>query len=143
LGNGNFLTTNGTGVYEIDDTTGSLVRTIVSGVNAQYIDLFIPPVITGLNNNTGEIIGTFKLFDNYPNPFNSTTTIKYNIPQSGIVTLKIFDINGKLVKTLVNGYQQKGQYVINFNASELSSGIYFYQLSTNQFTQTKKMIYMK
>ena len=143
LGNGNFLTTNGTGVYEIDDTTGNLVRTIVSGVNAQYIDLFVAPVITGLNNNTGKVIETFKLFNNYPNPFNPTTTIKYNIPQSGIVTLKIFDITGKLVKTLVNNYQQKGEYTITFDASGLSSGIYLYQLSAAQFTQAKKMIYLK
>lgn len=142
LGNGNFLTTNGTGVYEIDDTTGSLVRTIVTGVNVQYIDLFIPPVITGLNN-IDKPIETFKLFNNYPNPFNPTTTIKYNIPISGFVTLKVFDITGKLVKTLVSSYQRRGQYTITFDASELSSGIYFYQLNTNQFTQTKKMIYLK
>lgn len=143
LGNGNFLTTNGTGVYEIDDTTGSLVRTIVTGVNVQYIDLFIPPVITESNNNTNEVIETFKLFNNYPNPFNPTTTIKYNIPKPGIVTLRIFDITGKLINTLVNDYQQRGQYTIVFDASKLSSGVYFYQLSSGQFTQTKKMLYLK
>ena len=92
------------------------------------------------NTNTGKL--SFKL-DNYPNPFNPSTIIRYEIPQDGLATLKIYDEIGRLVKTLVNQYQSKGRYNINFNASQLASGIYFYRLSEGNFISTKKMILLK
>ncbi|HAY34692.1 MAG TPA: hypothetical protein DCY06_11220 [Bacteroidetes bacterium] len=85
----------------------------------------------------------FKLSQNYPNPFNPSTTISYEIPVDGAVSLKIFDMSGKEVMTLVDGVKNAGYYSINFNASNLSSGIYFYKLSANDFTSVKKMMLVK
>jgi len=85
----------------------------------------------------------FILNQNYPNPFNPSTTIQFSVPNSEIVQLKVFDILGRVVKTLVNGYRNAGKYNIEFNASELTIGIYFYQLKTSSFISTKKMILLK
>ena len=84
-----------------------------------------------------------KLFDNYPNPFNPVTQIKYSIKENGLVTLKIYDVLGGEVKTLVNEDQAAGTYTKNFNASNLASGIYIYKLSTRNFNQVKKMLLLK
>ena len=99
-------------------------------------------------NNFSKIVNSFSLDQNYPNPFNPTTTIKYQIPNDGLVTLKIYDELGREVKTLVNQYESKGKYDVNFNASNLSSGIYFYQLrslssSGKNYVSTKKMLLLK
>jgi hypothetical protein len=84
-----------------------------------------------------------KLYDNYPNPFNPTTQIKYSIKESGLVQIKIYDILGKEITTLVNERKDAGSYTIDFNASELPSGVYIYQLTTPGFTQARKMILTK
>lgn len=86
---------------------------------------------------------TYVLEQNYPNPFNPTTSIRYSLPAAGHVTLKVFDVVGKEVATLVNGYQQTGQYTVTFNASNLSSGMYFYRLETGSVMQTRKMVLLK
>ena len=85
----------------------------------------------------------YKLFNNYPNPFNPTTIIKYQVPKDGLVTLKIYDELGREVKTLVNQYLSKGSYSINFNASSLASGVYFYQLRAGSFVAAKKLLLLK
>jgi hypothetical protein len=85
----------------------------------------------------------YKLFQNYPNPFNPTTTIQYQIPKQSHVVLNIYDILGNQVKTLVNKEENSGNYSVNFNASELSSGIYFYRIIAGSFIQTKKLILLK
>jgi hypothetical protein len=85
----------------------------------------------------------FELNQNYPNPFNPSTTISFNLPESGKVILKIYDMIGKEIETLVEGYKEAGIYTVNFNAEELASGMYLYSLSTNGFTETKKMLFMK
>ena len=84
-----------------------------------------------------------KLFDNYPNPFNPTTQIKYSVKEAGNVQLKIYDAIGKEVAVLVNGEKPSGTYTVNFDASKLSSGIYFYTIIAKDFYQTKKMILIK
>jgi len=84
-----------------------------------------------------------KLYDNYPNPFNPTTQIKYSIKESGLVQIKVYDILGKEITTLVNERKDAGSYTIDFNASELPSGVYIYQLTTPGFTQARKMILAK
>ncbi len=86
---------------------------------------------------------SFELKQNYPNPFNPSTIIKYQIPQNGFVTLKVYDILGNEVATLINKQQQAGVYQVNYNASKLSSGIYFYQLKTGSYVDTKKMILLR
>ena len=85
----------------------------------------------------------FRLEQNYPNPFNPTTTIEYTIPKADRVILKIYDILGREVTTLVNGEQLKGKYSIAFNANKLASGVYFYRLRAGNFVETKKLILMK
>jgi len=85
----------------------------------------------------------FSLEQNHPNPFNPTTTISYALPKSSYVTLKVYDINGQEVKTLVNKAQNVGYYTATFDASSLSSGLYFYTLQSDDFISTKKMILLK
>ncbi|MFQ3598265.1 MAG: T9SS type A sorting domain-containing protein [Chloroherpetonaceae bacterium] len=85
----------------------------------------------------------FVLEQNYPNPFNPTTSVAYQLPTAGNVSLKVFDMLGKEVATLVNGRQEAGAYTINFNANQLSSGVYFYRLQAGNFVQTRKMMLVK
>ncbi|HEX9251797.1 MAG TPA: T9SS type A sorting domain-containing protein [Ignavibacteriaceae bacterium] len=230
LPNGNFLTTNAAGLFEINGTTGDTVRQIIAGVSGRFItpyDLAIIPVeltsfvgsssngrvelswttATELNNSGFEIQrssdgynyikigfvpgngttsepkaynfidnnsgigkqfyrlrqidfdGTFNysgivevdvaapikylLEQNYPNPFNPSTMISYSIPQNSFVTLKVYDIIGNEVATLVNQTQSAGKYDIRFDASNLSNGVYLYTIKTDNFSSTKKMILMK
>lgn len=85
----------------------------------------------------------FKLFNNYPNPFNPTTTITYSIQKDGLVSLKVYDILGKEVASLVNEPKIAGTYNVEFNASNLPSGIYFYRIRAGAFVDTKKLILLK
>ena len=85
----------------------------------------------------------FALEQNYPNPFNPNTTIKYSIPEAGNVELKVYDILGNKVVTLVNEEKSPGKYIAEFNASTLASGVYVYTLRAKDFIQTKKLILMK
>jgi subtilisin-like proprotein convertase family protein len=85
----------------------------------------------------------FNLFQNYPNPFNPVTTIKYTVPEKTFVRLTVYDLLGKEIKTLVNEVQTSGLYSATWDASSMPSGIYFYRLQTNNFSQVKKMILVK
>ena len=85
----------------------------------------------------------YNLSQNYPNPFNPSTSINYSIPIGGIVKLKVFDVLGREVATLVNTQQKTGNHKIEFNASKFASGIYFYTLQINDFISTKKMVLLK
>ncbi len=84
-----------------------------------------------------------ELFPNYPNPFNPETQISYHLAKAGKVELRIFNVNGQLVRTLVEGFQQAGKHQIVFSAADLPSGVYFYQLKAGRFQQTRKMILMR
>ena len=86
---------------------------------------------------------SYLLEQNFPNPFNPTTEIKYYLPHKSFVTLKIFNVLGRPVSTLVNEEEPSGIYKVRFNASELNSGVYFYQLKANEFSDVKKMIVLK
>jgi plastocyanin len=85
----------------------------------------------------------YKLKQNYPNPFNPSTTIEYTIPKGSNVTLKIYNVTGILVRTLISEFQPVGNYIVEFDASGFPSGMYFYQLSTGDFISTKRMILLK
>jgi M6 family metalloprotease-like protein len=99
---------------------------------------------SGVSGNSGVTVSNkFDLEQNYPNPFNPVTTINYVIPKDGIVKLAVYDILGREIATLVNETQNAGKYSIHFNASHLSSGIYFYSLKTNNYSLTKKMAVLK
>jgi hypothetical protein len=85
----------------------------------------------------------FELSQNYPNPFNPTTVIKYSITKEAKVTLKVFDVLGRVVETLVNTKQAANSYEVSFNASKLASGVYIYQLEAGDFVQSMKMMLIK
>ena len=86
---------------------------------------------------------SYDLAQNYPNPFNPSTTISYSVPQSAYVTLKIYNILGSEVATLVNGVVEAGVHKVNFNAVNLNSGVYFYTIKSGNFTETKKLMLTK
>ena len=90
-----------------------------------------------------QAVNIYSLSNNYPNPFNPTTKISYTIPERGYVSLKIFNVLGSEVAELVKGEVEAGSYIIEFNASTLPSGIYFYKLQAGSFVETKKMVLMK
>jgi len=94
-------------------------------------------------NNAPQVPQAFQLQQNYPNPFNPSTVISYSIAKAGNVTLKVYNMLGQEVATLVNGYQAANSYNVNFNASGLSSGVYMYKLSTGSNEIIKKMVLMK
>ena len=98
---------------------------------------------TGVNLISDKIPSEYKLFQNYPNPFNPSTQIRFDIPGKVFVSLKVFNILGREVKTLVNEMKDAGSYSADFNGNELSSGLYFYRLITGNFTETKKMLMIK
>ncbi len=93
--------------------------------------------------STANIPTEFALAQNYPNPFNPSTTINYELPASNFVTLKIYDLTGKEVMTLVNENQNAGRYTATFNGSNLASGMYFYKITAGEFTFVRKMVLIK
>ena len=99
--------------------------------------------------NLGKIASTFSLSQNYPNPFNPSTTIKFSIPEASFVTLNVYDVLGRELRNLVNENLNSGQYTVNFEASNLPSGVYFYKLNSvsNQnnkiINKTRSMILLK
>ena len=96
--------------------------------------------VEGDKNN---LVNTYSLFQNYPNPFNPSTMINYSLEKPGMVTLKVYDVLGRFVTSLVNEQQNAGLHTVNFNAANLSSGIYFYQLNSGEFSSSRKMILVK
>lgn len=112
-------------------------------IKTQYIDVYLP---ISTKENKNESPNTYKLNQNYPNPFNSFTVISYELPNSAFVELRIFDITGKIVETLVKEQRTAGKYNHTYDASKLTSGIYFYQLlvnNGNDFNEIGKMILIK
>ncbi|MBV6421145.1 MAG: hypothetical protein DAHOPDDO_02414 [Ignavibacteriaceae bacterium] len=105
-------------------------------------------ITVGVDNDETQIVSEFKLEQNYPNPFNPNTVISYQLPVTSNVTLKVYDILGNEIATLVNEEKQPRTYEVEFNVGtsrnlSLTSGIYFYQLKAGSFIQTKKMVYLK
>ena len=99
--------------------------------------------IVGANELNTLIVSEYRLENNFPNPFNLSTTIKFSISETGFVILKINDMLGKEVAVLVNEKKSAGNYSVNFNAEHLASGIYIYSLTSGQFTSSKKLILLK
>lgn len=97
----------------------------------------------GINQISNSIVNGYELKQNYPNPFNPVTKINYELPVTNYVSLKVFDISGKEVSVLVNQVQTQGSYEVSFDASNLTSGIYYYKLETNSFSAAKKMLLIK
>ncbi|HEY3249707.1 MAG TPA: choice-of-anchor B family protein [Ignavibacteria bacterium] len=99
--------------------------------------------INGIWPNGAGIPSDYKLGQNYPNPFNPMTKINFDIPKAGNISLKVYDASGKLVETIYEGFQLAGKYTADFNASKISSGVYFYWIKADGFVQTKKMVVAK
>ncbi|MBA4250663.1 MAG: hypothetical protein C0425_10325 [Chlorobiaceae bacterium] len=100
-------------------------------------------VITSIDFSNNEVPNRYFLYQNYPNPFNPITKVKFTIPNSGIVQIKIYDILGKEIITLLNEYKTTGSYDVEFNASSLPSGVYFYRMISGNYSETKKMILLR
>lgn len=100
-------------------------------------------VITDVNPDDNTLITTFNMEQNYPNPFNPSTRIKYQVPEASQVTIKVFDVLGSEITTLVNEIKNAGQYEVEFNASGLASGVYFYRMTGGDFVTVKKMNILK
>lgn len=142
LGNGRYLTTNGAGVHEIDSASGNLIRTVVAGINFQYISLYVPGIVVSTENNN-QIIDEYKLYSNFPNPFNPSTVIKFSLPRQAKMKLSVYNINGKIVSVLSDEVKNSGIHEIIFEADNLPTGTYFYKLETEEFTDHKKMVFLK
>lgn len=137
---------------------GDSVMFDTTGITATTLDLVFNRIYSGvIHFSTLAIVGetsvtaiddpvipsNYMLEQNYPNPFNPVTTFRYTLPEAQNVSITIYDITGRQVETLLNGYQQAGSYMLKWNASHYSTGIYFYRLSAGSFTATNKMILMK
>ena len=148
-----YRTTNGCQTWDLQTVaiTGSQFIGEISFLNPQlgYIvgksGQIFKTTTGGTVSVTGnsQAVNSYFLSQNYPNPFNPETKILFAIPKNGFVKIAVYDLMGKEVKQLVNNFMQQGSYSVSFNGSELSSGIYFYKLITDDFVETKKMILVK
>ena len=103
----------------------------------------IQDIITHIDEEEENIPSNFQLFQNYPNPFNPSTTIEYAIPNQSHVTIKVYDLLGREVTTLINEEKPAGNYSVTFDGGGLVSGIYFYRLTSNKFSETKKLLLLR
>jgi|GEM_PF-3728222 len=132
------------------EVQSSKIRIVMKNGNTGVIPIFeieafsteVDPTLVE-PNNSANIPANFKLFQNYPNPFNPTTNIRYTIPQSSFVNMKIYNLLGEEISTLVSKEQKPGTYEINFNGNKLASGIYLYRLSAGNYSDEKKLILLK
>jgi len=107
------------------------------------IETWADQIATDIEEELSVVPQKFALSQNYPNPFNPTTTIRFSVPMSGNYSLRVYNLLGQEIATLLNGPVSAGIHFVNFDASRLSSGIYFYNFSGNNFNQTKKMMLLK
>ena len=126
----------------VNNPDGFKIAIVIQSINIYYI-------IVNVEASNSNIPNDFLLYQNYPNPFNPTTKIKYTVPvtlsevEGSLVTLKVYDVLGNEIATLVNEENSTGSYEVEFDGNNLPSGIYFYQLQTGQFIETKKMLLIK
>lgn len=109
----------------------------------QLLNTYLGLQTTGVTEESKTTPEGFSLHQNYPNPFNPTTTLSYTISKPSFVSLKVYDVLGNEIASLVNEYKQAGNYKVEFNAEGLASGIYFYKIKADVFNQVKKMIYLR
>ncbi|MDD5361730.1 MAG: T9SS type A sorting domain-containing protein [Ignavibacteria bacterium] len=111
--------------------------------NARHTGVYGNKDVVSVNEHAANTPSNYKLYQNYPNPFNPSTKIAFDIPKSGLVNITAYDVTGKEVAVIFSGYKNSGSHEVNFNAGSLSSGVYFYKISSNGFTGSKKMILIK
>lgn len=138
--------------FQISNTNNAFRGIYFSNINTGYVvgsggTIFKTTdgggTMVGINTEYNQIPEQFSLSQNYPNPFNPSTKINFAIPKSGLVTLKVYDILGREVKTLVNEIKSPGNYAIGFNGSELTSGVYFCRMQSAGFSDVKKLVLLK
>jgi hypothetical protein len=149
-GQGNLYGVSGTSnqegqFFQIDQTTGAgtLVGTGVGYNHTTGLAYSINGPVLSVDGGNSTLPQNYSLKQNFPNPFNPSTKIKYSIPEMSIVTLTLFNLLGEEVTTLVNEEKTAGNYTVEFNAANLPSGIYFYRIQAGSFVETKKMVLMK
>ena len=127
------------------DTEGNVVVTGISSRGSNFDDITTIKYSqsTGISQISSQIPQAFSLSQNYPNPFNPVTNLEFEIPKAGFVSLKIYDMLGKEISSLVNSNLNPGRYKYDFDAGSLTSGIYFYKLEAGNFSETKKMLLVK
>ena len=136
-------TQTGTVVHNhVDGSSGCTLTATSTAATRPNICLVLNTGV-GVNPAGSTVPQVYSLSQNYPNPFNPTTKINFALPKQGLVTLKIYDILGREVRTLVNEIKTAGNYTVDFNASEFASGVYFYRLQSEGFTDIKKMMLVK
>jgi hypothetical protein len=136
------------GTYQFSSDTTQKIQISNAGTTGNYvvadaIRLLSYDPLTSADENYTAQPSMFYLFQNYPNPFNPSTVIKYSLPANEFITLKIYDILGREIAILIEEEKPAGRYQTNFNASNLSGGVYFYQLKSASYSQTRKMILMR
>ncbi len=127
--------------YVRDKLAGGWVNVAAWGADSVWT-IYYNGATVGINPNTG-LVESYELLQNYPNPFNPSTTIKYHLAKAGFVSLKVYDITGREVKSLVNQRQEFGEYSVTFDAASLPSGVYYYTIKAGDFVSTKKMVLLK
>jgi photosystem II stability/assembly factor-like uncharacterized protein len=115
----------------------------VSVTNGNLENVNFALVRVGVQNISNIIPDKYSLYQNYPNPFNPVTNIKFDVPKSSLVTIKVYNILGKEAAILLNEVKSAGRYELDFDASTLTSGVYFYRIETDGFTETKRMVILK
>lgn len=131
------------GITKTPDERITVWSSLIGSSNFYLIGSFWPNLPSSVGNETETELNSFQLFQNYPNPFNPTTKISWQSPVGSFQSIKVYDVLGNEVAKLINEYKPAGSYEVEFNASALSSGIYFYKLQAGSFTETKKMIVIK
>lgn len=127
------------GNHKINITNSSATQIWVNDVFGKTGDVQYTTSV----NDKSPVVAKYSLEQNYPNPFNPSTTIKYSVPEAGMVTLKVFNMLGQEVATLVNEVKSASENTVSFNASNLASGLYIYQINAKNFTASKKMMLLK
>jgi hypothetical protein len=151
-----YSTGNGSGTNSFTFTGGTTTVDSVcfqtyDATQTTLLDEFVVPVkfyfgsqpLTGVTTNSSEVLTEFRLSQNYPNPFNPSTNISYQLSVTSNVSLKVFDILGREILTLVNERKTAGSYQVQWNAAGMPSGIYFYRMQAGYFSDTKKLILVK
>jgi hypothetical protein len=139
----NGLIEGGPGVYSVGDTV--VTARVDDGrgrSDTQTYTLHVHPTV-GIDSESNEVPQEYALHQNYPNPFNPKTTLRYSVPQASNVVIKVFDILGDEIETLVNEEKPIGNYEVEFFANNLPSGIYFYKMQSGSFVRTKKMVLLR
>jgi len=122
----------------------SSTNATTTGLNITDVQVDLgSPIVVGVEKEDNSLPIVYSLSQNYPNPFNPSTKIEFALPKSGVISLTVYDILGRKVAELVNGSLTAGYHTVNFNASNLSSGVYFYRLEAGDFVSVKKLMLLK